>query len=49
MLDSKATSNFIDQTLLKELDLGTNKPISQAFRMLFSHALKTYNQHELAL
>ena len=48
MLDSGATSNFIDQTLLKKLDLGTSEPILQAFCILSDHALRTYNQHELA-
>ena len=49
MLDNKATSNFIDQTLLKKLDLRTGTPIIQAFRTLFGHALRIYNQHKLAL
>lgn len=49
MLDSGATSNFIDQTLLEELDLGIGVPITRAFRTLSGHALRTYNQHELAL
>ena len=48
MLDSRATSNFIDQTLLKKLNLGTDVPITQAFCTLFGHALRTYNQHKLA-
>lgn len=48
ILDSGATSNFINQTFLKELDLGTGKPILRAFCTLFGHALRTYNQHELA-
>ena len=48
MLDSGAINNFIDQTLLKELDLGTNKLILQAFYTLFGHVLRTYNQYKLA-
>lgn len=47
MLDSEATSNFIDQTLLKELDLGTDTPITRAFQTLPGHVLRTYNQHKL--
>ena len=49
MLNSRAISNFIDQTLLKELDLGTGELILQAFHMLSAHALRPYNQHELTL
>ena len=48
MLDSGAISNFIDQTLLKKLNLGTGVPILQAFCTLSGHALKIYNQHKLA-
>ena len=49
ILNSRTTSNFIDQTLLKELDLETSVPILRAFCTLSNHALKTYNQHKLVL
>ena len=43
MLDSRATSKFINQTLLKELDLVS---ITQMFCTLSGHA---YNQYKLVL
>lgn len=49
LLDTGATSNFISQTVVKDLAMGKGETASRGFRTLEGQPLRTYEQHAVAI
>lgn len=49
LLDTRAASNFISQTVVKDLGLGNGEVVSRGFRSFDGQPLRTYSQHAIAV